>query len=124
MDSRNDRIRAFAVTLMLVTSAALEERSDLGRFTLAFAGACALGSVYGFLLTAWPFRACGGDLGWRGFRVVAGAAPSPVETGKGGGERARSETLSFGPSPPFPLPRAGEVQRHFLRRSFRAKSSP
>jgi hypothetical protein len=35
----------FAVTAMLVTYA-LEERSAW--FTLAFAGACAMGSVYGF----------------------------------------------------------------------------
>lgn len=32
---------------------ALEERSRW--FTLAFAGACALGSLYGFLQGAWPF---------------------------------------------------------------------
>jgi hypothetical protein len=42
----------FAVTLMLVTYA-LEPRSE--RFTLAFAFACGLGSVYGFLQGAWPF---------------------------------------------------------------------
>ncbi len=42
----------FAVTAMLVTYA-LEERSPW--FTLAFAGACALGSSYGFLQGAWPF---------------------------------------------------------------------
>jgi len=41
-----------AVTAMLVTYA-LESRSRL--FTLAFAGACVLGSVYGFLQGAWPF---------------------------------------------------------------------
>jgi hypothetical protein len=41
-----------AVTLMLVTYA-LESRSPW--FILAFAGACALGSVYGFLQGAWPF---------------------------------------------------------------------
>jgi hypothetical protein len=41
-----------AVTLMLVTYA-LEKRSAW--FILAFAGACALGSVYGFLQGAWPF---------------------------------------------------------------------
>ena len=42
----------FAVTAMLVFYA-LEDR---GRgFVLAFAGACALGSVYGFLQGAWPF---------------------------------------------------------------------
>ena len=42
----------FAVTLMLVTYA-LEDRSRW--FILAFAVACALGSVYGFLQGAWPF---------------------------------------------------------------------
>ena len=42
----------FAVTAMLVCYA-LEDRSHW--FVLAFAGACALGSVYGFLQGAWPF---------------------------------------------------------------------
>ena len=42
----------FAVTAMLVCYA-LENRSRW--FILAFAGACALGSVYGFLQGAWPF---------------------------------------------------------------------
>ncbi len=42
----------FAVTAMLVCYA-LEPRG--ARFTLAFAGACALGSLYGFLQGAWPF---------------------------------------------------------------------
>ena len=42
----------FAVTAMLVTYA-LENRSDW--FILAFAGACVLGSTYGFLQGAWPF---------------------------------------------------------------------
>jgi hypothetical protein len=42
----------FAVTAMLVCYA-LEIR---GRgFILAFAGACVLGSAYGFLQGAWPF---------------------------------------------------------------------
>jgi len=41
-----------AVTLMVVCYA-LERRSVW--FTLAFAGACVLGSVYGFLQGAWPF---------------------------------------------------------------------
>ena len=41
-----------AVTLMLVTYA-LEDRSPW--FVLAFAGACGLGSAYGFLQGAWPF---------------------------------------------------------------------
>jgi hypothetical protein len=42
----------FSVTAMLVCYA-LEERS--AHFVLAFAGACALGSAYGFLQGAWPF---------------------------------------------------------------------
>lgn len=41
-----------AVTLMLLFYA-LEERSRW--FVLAFAGACWLGSAYGFLQGAWPF---------------------------------------------------------------------
>jgi hypothetical protein len=41
-----------AVTAMLVAYA-LEDRSQW--FILAFAGACALGSAYGFLQGAWPF---------------------------------------------------------------------
>ena len=41
-----------AVTTMLVFYA-LEDRSRW--FILAFAGACALGSLYGFLQGAWPF---------------------------------------------------------------------
>jgi len=42
----------FAVAAMLVAYA-LEERNR--GFILAFAGSCALGSVYGFLQGAWPF---------------------------------------------------------------------
>jgi hypothetical protein len=42
----------FAVTAML-TCYALEDRSHW--YVLAFAGACALGSAYGFLQGAWPF---------------------------------------------------------------------
>jgi hypothetical protein len=42
----------FAVAAMLVFYA-LEKRSRW--FILAFAGACVLGSVYGFLQGAWPF---------------------------------------------------------------------
>jgi hypothetical protein len=41
-----------AVTLMLLTYS-LEARSPW--FVLGFAGACALGSIYGFLQGAWPF---------------------------------------------------------------------
>ncbi|HET6267794.1 MAG TPA: hypothetical protein VFG11_08755 [Acidobacteriota bacterium] len=42
----------FAVTAMLVFYA-LEKRSAW--FILAFAGACVLASIYGFLQGAWPF---------------------------------------------------------------------
>jgi hypothetical protein len=42
----------FAVTAMLVCYA-FERRSPW--FVLAFAGACVLGSIYGFLQGAWPF---------------------------------------------------------------------
>jgi hypothetical protein len=42
----------FAVSAMLLCYA-FEDRSPW--FILAFAGSCALGSVYGFLQGAWPF---------------------------------------------------------------------
>jgi hypothetical protein len=42
----------FAVTAMLVFYS-LEKRSRW--FVLAFAAACSLGSLYGFLQGAWPF---------------------------------------------------------------------
>jgi hypothetical protein len=42
----------FAVTAMLGCYA-LEDHSHW--FILAFAGSCALGSLYGFLQGAWPF---------------------------------------------------------------------
>jgi hypothetical protein len=42
----------FAVTAMVVFYT-LEKRSHW--FILAFAGACVLGSIYGFLQGAWPF---------------------------------------------------------------------
>ncbi len=54
----------FAVTLMLVTYA-LESRSNW--YVLAFAVACALGSVYGFLQGAWPFGLVEGI--WSGVAV-------------------------------------------------------
>jgi hypothetical protein len=42
----------FAVSAMMVLYA-LEDRNP--HFVLAFAGACVLASVYGFLQGAWPF---------------------------------------------------------------------
>jgi hypothetical protein len=50
-----DRLTAFglvAVTAMLVCYA-LEPKSRW--YVLGFAGACAMGSAYGFLQGAWPF---------------------------------------------------------------------
>ena len=47
-----DSFGLLAVSLMLLFYA-LEKRHAL--YVLAFAGACALGSVYGFLQGAWPF---------------------------------------------------------------------
>jgi hypothetical protein len=47
-----DLFGLFAVSLMLLFYA-LEKRSRW--FILGFAGACALGSLYGFLQGAWPF---------------------------------------------------------------------
>jgi hypothetical protein len=54
----------FAVTAMVVFYA-LEPRSPV--FILAFAGACLLGSIYGFLQGAWPFGAV--ELVWSGIAV-------------------------------------------------------
>ena len=42
----------FAVTAMVVCYT-FEQRNH--RFILGFAGACVLGSIYGFLQGAWPF---------------------------------------------------------------------
>lgn len=54
----------FAVTAMVVCYA-LESRSPT--FTLAFAGACVLGSIYGFLQGAWPFAVV--ELVWSGIAL-------------------------------------------------------
>ena len=54
----------FAVTAMLVCYAC-EARSPW--FVLAFAAACALGSVYGFLQGAWPFGAV--EAVWSGVAI-------------------------------------------------------
>ena len=55
-----------AVSLMLIFYA-LEARSPW--YILAFAGACGLGSIYGFLQGAWPFGLVeaiwAGVAGWR-----------------------------------------------------------
>ena len=51
----------FSVTAMLVCYA-LDERAHW--WTLGFAGACLLGSTYGFLQGAWPFGLV--ELVWAG----------------------------------------------------------
>jgi hypothetical protein len=50
-----DRLTLFGVfaTSSMLICYALEDRSYW--FVLAFAGACALGSIYGFEQGAWPF---------------------------------------------------------------------
>jgi len=53
-----------AVTAMLIFYA-LENRSPW--FVLAFAAACALGSIYGFLQGAWPFGLV--EAAWAGVAV-------------------------------------------------------
>jgi hypothetical protein len=54
----------FAVIAMVVCYA-YENRSP--RFILAFAGACVLGSIYGFLQGAWPFGAV--ELVWSAIAI-------------------------------------------------------
>ena len=69
-----DRLTLFgvlAVTAMVVCYA-LEARSRW--FVLAFAAACALGSVYGFLQGAWPFGVV--ELIWAAIAVRRWAARS------------------------------------------------
>ena len=61
----------FAVTAMVVCYA-LEARSRW--FLLAFAGACVLGSAYGFLQGAWPFGVV--ELIWAAIAVRRWAARS------------------------------------------------
>ena len=56
----------------MVVCYALEARSR--RFVLAFAGACALGSAYGFLQGAWPFGVV--ELIWAAIAVRRWAARS------------------------------------------------
>ena len=63
----------FAATAMLACYAC-ERRSAW--FILAFAGACVLGSVYGFLQGAWPFgavEAIWSVVAWRRWRQARGS---------------------------------------------------
>jgi len=59
-----DLFGLFAVTVMLVFYA-LEDKSPW--FILAFAAACGLASIYGFLQGAWPFGLV--ELVWSGVAV-------------------------------------------------------
>lgn len=70
----------FAVTAMLIFYA-LEDRSPW--CILAFGGACALGSAYGFLQGAWPFgviEAIWAGVAVRRWRVRMRDAPRPQRT--------------------------------------------
>jgi hypothetical protein len=77
-----DGLTAFgliAVSLMLVFYA-LEGRSR--HFVLAFAGACVMGSAYGFLQGAWPFGLVEGVwslVAMRRWRQLSIAPPAPAE---------------------------------------------
>jgi hypothetical protein len=62
----------FAVTAMVVCYA-LEHRHS--SFTLLFAFSCLLGSVYGFLQGAWPFRLV--ELIWSGIAVTKWSGRRP-----------------------------------------------
>jgi len=69
----------FAVSAMLLCYA-LEHRSHW--FVLAFAGACGLGSLYGFLQGAWPFGLV--EAIWAGValrRWILTSRPPPAERG-------------------------------------------
>jgi hypothetical protein len=61
-----------AVTAMLIFYA-LEKRSPW--FVLAFAAACALGSIYGFLQGAWPFGLV--EAAWAGVAVYRAECRRP-----------------------------------------------
>ena len=65
----------FAVTAMLVCYA-FEDRSRW--FVLAFAGACALGSAYGFLQGAWPFGLVEAVWALVALRKFAGQGQTPT----------------------------------------------
>jgi hypothetical protein len=67
----------FAVSAMLICYS-LEARSPW--WTLAFAGACGLGSAYGFLQGAWPFglvEAVWGAVAARKWWALRRSRPSP-----------------------------------------------
>jgi hypothetical protein len=80
-----DRLTAFglfAVTSMLVCYA-LEDRSPA--FVLAFAGACVLASIYGFMQGAWPFglvEAVWAVIAARRWWMRAGYAPAQHGDGR------------------------------------------
>jgi hypothetical protein len=69
----------FAVTAMLVFRA-LEKRSPW--FIFAFALACALASIYGFLQGAWPFGAV--EAVWSAVALRRGCMARPGENQSAG----------------------------------------
>ena len=77
IDGRAHRLRPVRRDPMLIFYA-LEDRSPW--FILAFAGACALGSVYGFLQGAWPFGVI--EAIWAGWRHGDGESAAHDPTHK------------------------------------------
>ncbi len=74
-----------AVTAMLVFYA-LEDRSPW--FILAFAGACVLASIYGFLQGAWPFGVV--EAIWAGVAVYRWRIRTLSKTGRANNPRSRA----------------------------------
>ena len=72
-----DALTAFGLlaVIAMITFYALEDRSPW--YILAFAGACVLASIYGFLQGAWPFGVVeavwAGVAVWRWRGRIAGA---------------------------------------------------
>ena len=99
----------FAVTAMLVCYA-LEDRSAW--FVLAFAGACALGSVYGFLQGAWPLGVVDAIRGHLGRAALAEARSGVAERCKFGNAKASHDLRAT-----FKL----LIQAAVLRRSVRQR---
>ena len=92
----------FAVTAMLL-SYALEDRSHW--FVLAFAAACALGSVYGFLQGAWPFGLV--EAIWAVGALRRWMVSTPVASRRSGSDTATPMVL-VPKSSPTSAPRSGQ----------------
>ena len=83
-----DKLTAFGLfaVIAMVVCYSLEERGRA--YTLAFAGACLLGSAYGFLQGAWPFGAV--EIVWAGIAVRKWRSATPVRPPVGSGSPPRA----------------------------------